>query len=70
MYRSWIELYPHLDWAFTSGSSLFSLEGVKLTREGRIGDFSPPPIVLHFSWGGGGALFTGARVFARSYGQK
>ena len=39
-------------------------------RGRRIGDFSPPPIVLPFSWGGGGALFTGARVFTRSYGQK
>ena len=29
MYRSWIKLYPNLDWAFTSISSFFSLEGVK-----------------------------------------
>ena len=26
----------------------------EVTRGGRIGDFSPPPIVLPFSYGGGG----------------
>ena len=86
MHCSWIKLYPNLDWAFTSSTSFFSLEGVKQVktssahdnsqregRETRRRDrlFSPPPIVLPFSrgWRRGGALYTGVRVFARSYGR-
>ena len=54
----------------SKASEMAILNVSEVTREGRICDFSPPPIVLPFSWGGVGALFTGARVFARSYGQK
>ena len=67
MYRSWIKLYPNLDWAFTSSSSFFSLEGVKQEKTASAHDNSQRE-------GGdtrrGAALFTGASVFVRSYGQK
>ena len=32
MHRYWIKLYPNLDWAFTSSSSFFSLEGAKRVK--------------------------------------
>ena len=32
MHCSLIKLYPNLDWAFTSSSSFFSLEGVKQVK--------------------------------------
>ena len=67
MHRSWIKLYPNLDWAFTSSPSFFSLEEVKRVKTASAHDNSQRE-------GGdmrrGGALFTGASVFARSYGLK
>ena len=68
MHRSWIKLYPNLDWAFTSSSSFFSLEGVKqvktilltilnvreVTRGGRIlDDFFPSSNCVTFLMAGG-----------------
>ena len=32
MHRSWIKRYPSLDWAFTSSSSFFYIEGVKQVK--------------------------------------
>lgn len=40
MYRSWIKLYPNLDWAFTSSCSFFSLEGVKQEKTASPHDIS------------------------------
>ena len=43
----------------------------EVTRGGRmLGDFFPSSNRVTFLMGGGGAFFTGASVFARSYGQK
>ena len=61
MYRSWIKLYPNLDWAFTSSSSFFSLEGVKQEKTASAHDNSQreggDTRVTRGGGGGGGGTF-------------